>query len=244
MRTLVPFAIALAFGAIGACTARDPNAPVLVFTGTGTSPNDVTAILNLLARAEIAHDTATSDELNAMEPAALRQRRLIIVPGGNFIEIGAALTPAAAAKVRAAVHDGVNYLGICAGGFLAGRINGHTSFDLTNGVQFPFYAISGRGIRKAAVPIARRGQPTLEHYWEDGPQFTGWGEPAATYPDGTPAIVEGDVGSGWVVLVGVHPEAPENWRAGMTFRTPASADQAFATTLIRAALDRTPLAPR
>ncbi|MFI5076014.1 MAG: hypothetical protein ACHQRO_01665, partial [Vicinamibacteria bacterium] len=90
--------------------------------------------------------------------------------------------------------------------------------------------------------IARPGQPTLEHYWEDGPQLAGWGAPIATYPDGTPAIVEGAVGRGWVVLSGVHPEAPESWRDGMTFRTPAAADNAFAATLIRAALDRTPLA--
>ena len=28
------------------------------------------------------------------------------------------------------------------------------------------------------------------------------------YPDGTPAIVEGTFGNGWVILSGVHPEAP------------------------------------
>jgi len=244
MRARVGFLIALALAAVGACKARNPNAPVLVYTGTGTSPNDVTAILNLLARNAIAHDTASSDELDAMDPAALRQRRLIIVPGGNFIEMGAVLTPATTAKVRAAVHDGVHYLGICAGGFLAGRINGHPSFDLTNGVQFGFYAASRQGIRKTVVPIVWPGHATLEHYWEDGPQLTGWGAPVATYPDGTPAVVEGEVGKGWVVLAGVHPEAPEDWRTGMTFRTPVSEDQAFAVTLIRAALDRTSLLPR
>jgi len=244
MRARAGFLIALVLAAVVACKARHPNAPVLVYTGTGTSPNDVIAIVNLLARDQIDHDTATAAELNAMEPAALRHRRLIIVPGGNFIEMGGALTPATTAKVRAAVHDGVHYLGICAGGFLAGRIDGHHSFDLTNGVQFPFYAASRQGIRKAAVPIAWPGHPTLEHYWEDGPQLTGWGAAVATYPDGTPAVVEGGVGKGWVVLAGVHPEAPDDWRTGMTFRTPASEDQAFAVTLIRAALDRTSLRPR
>jgi hypothetical protein len=53
--------------------------------------------------------------------------------------------------------------------------------------------------------------------------------------------VEGTSGSGWVVLSGVHPEAPAAWRRGMTFTTPVSVDNAYAATLIRAALNRSPL---
>jgi glutamine amidotransferase-like uncharacterized protein len=74
---------------------------------------------------------------------------------------------------------------------------------------------------------------------EDGPQFTGWGAVVGKYPDGTPAIVEGTCGKGWVILTGVHPEAPANWRRGMTFTTPASVDHAYAATLIDAALHGT-----
>jgi hypothetical protein len=39
----------------------------------------------------------------------------------------------------------------------------------------------------------------------------------------------------------VHPEAPESWRRGLTFSTPATTDNAFAATLIHAALNRTSL---
>jgi glutamine amidotransferase-like uncharacterized protein len=233
-----------ALGALAACRPSSDGAapPVLLFAGTGTSPGDVKAVEALLRRGGLEYATATSAELNAMDAAALRRHRLLIVPGGNFVEMGAALTPAAAANVRGAVRDGASYLGICAGAFLAGRFTGYNSFDLTSGVKFGFYAISSQGVRKAVVPIARPGEPTLEHYWEDGPVLAGWGTPIATYPDGTPAIAEGAVGRGWVVLSGVHPEAPESWRSGMTFRTPAAEDNAFAATLIRAALGRTPLA--
>ena len=59
----------------------------------------------------------------------------------------------------------------------------------------------------------------------------------AKYPDGMPAVVQGKVGKGWMVLTGVHPEAPESWRRGMSFATPASVDQAYAATLIEAALN-------
>jgi hypothetical protein len=44
---------------------------------------------------------------------------------------------------------------------------------------------------------------------------------------------------GDLLLSGVHAEAPASWRHGMTFTTPASVDNAYAATLIHAALDRT-----
>ena len=84
------------------------------------------------------------------------------------------------------------------------------------------------------MAIAVAAGPTLDQYWEDGPEFTGWGAVVGKYPDGTPAIVQGTFGNGWVVLTGVHPEAPANWRRGMTFTTPASEDNAYAGTLIHA----------
>ncbi|MDQ6943843.1 MAG: hypothetical protein M3169_15185, partial [Candidatus Eremiobacteraeota bacterium] len=73
---------------------------------------------------------------------------------------------------------------------------------------------------------------------EDGPQLTGWGEVVGKFSDGTPAIVEGSVGKGWVILSGIHAEAPATWRRGMKFNTPVSADTAYARTLIVAALNR------
>ena len=117
----------------------------------------------------------------------------------------------------------------------------YNGLNLTAGVRFPFYAIENQGIRKAAVPIAIAGGQAMTHYWEDGPQLTGWGDVVAKYPDGTPAIVQGAVGNGWAILSGVHPEAPESWRRGMAFDTPASTDNAYAATLIAAARNRTRL---
>jgi glutamine amidotransferase-like uncharacterized protein len=175
-----------------------------------------------------------------MSESQLMAHRLMIIPGGNYIAMGNSLAPDTATNIRKAVQGGLNYLGICAGGLLAGNATGN-SLNLTSGVRFGFYAEVNRGIHKAAVAIAGVGAPALEHYWENGPQFTGWGAVVGKYPDGTPAIVEGTSGKGWVVLCGVHPEAPENWRRGMTFTTPASAANAYAGTLIEAALHGTSL---
>jgi glutamine amidotransferase-like uncharacterized protein len=216
------------------------SAPILLFNGTGTSPNDVAAVETVLNSEHLNYSTVNSRQLNAMGGSRIREFRLLIVPGGNFIDIGNSLTSSTTANIRNAVQNGLNYFGIYAGGFFAGD-SGYNGLNLTSGVRFGFYAAESRGIRKAAVAIVGAGTPPLDQYWEDGPQFTGWGAVVGKYPDGTPAIVEGTFGSGWVILTGVHPEAPAGWRRGMTFTTPASVDNAYAGTLVHAALNRASL---
>jgi glutamine amidotransferase-like uncharacterized protein len=217
------------------------GASILLFNGTGSSPNDVAAMERVLNSSHFSYSTATSLQLNAMNGSQIRGYRLLIVPGGNFVDMGRSLTSSTTASIRRAVQSGLNYLGICGGGFLAGKSDYYNGLDLASGATFRFYSAEGRGIRKAAVSIAVAGGPSLDQYWEDGPQFTGWGAVVGKYPDGTPAIVEGASGNGWVVLTGVHPEAPASWRRGMTFATPATVDNAYAGTLVHAALNRVPL---
>jgi glutamine amidotransferase-like uncharacterized protein len=222
--------------------ARSAPAPILLFTGTGTSAGDVAAVEQVLEHNRLAYATATSPQLNRMSTPQLMAYRLIIVPGGNFMDMSASLTPRTAAAVHDAVQGGVNYLGVCAGAFLAGDGHGYyNSLDLTSGVRFGFYSAEKRGIRKAVVAVAGVDAAPVEHYWEDGPELSGWGRVVGKYPDGTPAIVEGTSGQGWVILVGVHPEAPERWRRGMPFTTPASVANAYAGTLVQAALAHSPL---
>lgn len=214
--------------------------PILLFNGKGTSPNDVAAIETLLEKSQISYSTANSAQLGEMSAARLRTYHLIIVPGGDFTRIGIGLKKDTAVKLRDAVQSGVNYLGICAGAFFAGRTP-YNGLNLTSGVQFGFYSAEARGVRRAAVPISGAGTPTLDQYWEDGPQLTGWGAVVGRYPDGTPAVVQGQSGAGWIILAGIHPEAPESWRGGMDFNTPARTDHAYAVALIRSAMDRRPL---
>ena len=227
---------------VASCARSGPRRtpPVLLFAGTGTSPNDVKAVKGVLASRNLAFATADSARLNGMSSSEIRDYRLLIVPGGDYLEIGKGLTPATAARVRDAVHGGVNYLGICAGALLAGNVPGN-GLDLTGGVRFGFYDAVNRNVHRAAVTIAPAGAPPMEQYWEDGPQLAGWGAVVARYPDGTPAAVQGRSGAGWVVLVGTHPEAPEGWRRGLGFTTPAAAANAWAGTLVDAALRGTPL---
>jgi hypothetical protein len=232
---------ALTLAALGFTGCADRvQAPVLLFDGTGTSPNDVRAVAAILEERQLDFDTADSGELDSMKIEQLRTYRLIIVPGGNFEHIGNHLGRTTVANLRAAVHGGTNYVGICAGAFFAGD-SPYNGLNLTDGVRFPFYSAEAQGIRKAAVRISSPGLAPIDHYWEDGPELSGWGQPVASYPDGTPAVVEGRAGRGWVVLVGTHPEAPESWRGDLEFSTPARDSQAYAARLIDAALAGRPL---
>ena len=215
--------------------------PVLLYNGKGASSSDVSAIEAVLGNLGIRYATADSSELNGMSEAQLGGYKLIIVPGGNSITIGASLTRQTSSAIRGAVAQyGTHYLGICAGAFFGGY-SIYNGVDLTAGVPFDFYADEFKGIHVEPVEITRPNDGWLDVYWEDGPQFSGWGAAVAKFPDGTPAIVEGQSGKGFVIFTGVHLEAPESWRGSMIFRTPVAVDLAYAGTVIQAALNGTPL---
>ena len=167
------FVSCFAFLTLTGCARPESSATasILLLTGTGTSPNDVAAIAKILKGRDFDYATANSEQLNGMTESQLMAYRLIIVPGGNYITMGNSLTPESTRRIQNAVQRGVNYLGICAGAILAGKAKCN-GVNLTAGVKFDFYAEVNRGIHKAAVPIACVNTPVIEHYWEDGPQFT------------------------------------------------------------------------
>ncbi len=103
------------------------------------------------------------------------------------------------------------------------------------------YVDEFKGIHVEPVQITRPNDGWLDVYWQDGPQFSGWGAVVAKFPDGTPAIVEGQSGKGFVIFTGVHLEAPQSWRGSMIFRTPVAVDLAYAGTVFPAALNGTAL---
>ena len=215
-------------------------ATVLLYDGTGTSSSDVLAVEARLQALNRPYATANTSQLDGMTETQLKAYALLIVPGGNSITIGDNLSHGAVINIQNAVSSGLHYLGICAGSFFGGY-SIYNGVDLTSGVWFNFYADENRGIHKEPVEISFSAGGPLDIYWQDGPQLSGWGNVVGKYPDGTPAIVEGQYGSGWVILSGVHPEAPANWRTGMNFTTPLTVDLAYADTLISAALSGTSL---
>lgn len=212
--------------------------PVLLFNGNGTSSTDVIAIETILNTMKLGFATVNTSQLNAMTQTQLKAYRLLIVPGGNSITIGDSLSKTATTNVHnAVISGGLHYLGICAGGFFGGY-SIYNGLNLTGGKWFNLYSSA----YKESLNITYPNGSKLDVYWQQGPQFTGWGSIVARYPDGAPAIVEGKSGVGWVILVGVHPEAPLSWRYGMSFTSSVSSNNSYAATLISAAINGTTLA--
>jgi glutamine amidotransferase-like uncharacterized protein len=222
-------------------TATTSSVPVLIYNGTGTSSSDVAAVESIVSSLHLGYHTANSSALDKMTVSQLLGYRLFLVPGGNAITISAYLTKTATANVRSAVSSGLNYLGICAGGFFSGSSAYHNFTDLTGSVWFNVYN-TGKGTGKEAISITFPGGVKRDIYWQDGPNLNGWGKVVAKYPNGVTAMSEGFYGKGFVLLSAVHPEAPASWRYGMTFYTSLDNDLAFARTLVTSALNRTMLA--
>ena len=214
---------------------------MLLFTGTGTTSGSVAAVETILSDLSLTYATATSSQLNGMSETAMKAYKLLLVPGGNAITISQNLSSTTINNVHnAIVNGGLHYLGICAGAFFAGNSGIYHYLDLTpSGVWFNYYADYFKGITKEAVEIKGADGKTLDQYWQDGPQLSGWGSVVAKYPDGTPTVVEGKSGAGWVILCAVHPEATAAWRIGMTFTTSVATDNAYAETLVTNALNGT-----
>ena len=164
-----------------ACRAADSTgapANVLLFNGRGTSSNDVAAVTRSLHDSHLSYSIADSPRLDAMGESELRAYRLLIVPGGNFEQIGNGLKPRTTATLRNAIRHGLNYLGLCAGAFFAGD-SPYNGLNLTSGVRFTFYAAESLGVHKAAIPMAIAGSLALDNYWEDGrssPVGAAWSE--------------------------------------------------------------------
>lgn len=226
---------------LAASYAATTSVPVLLFNGAGTSSSDVAAVESVLSRLNLHYSTANTSQINAMSQARLAAYKLLIVPGGNSITIGKNLSHSATTRIHdAIVKNGLHYLGICAGAFFGGY-SIYNGLNLTNGVWFNFYPDEFKGIHKASLMISFPNATKLDMYWQDGPQLSHWGHIISKYPDGMPAMVEGKSGNGWVILSGVHPEAPTNWRSGMNFSTSVATDQAYAGKLVSNALNGTSL---
>jgi glutamine amidotransferase-like uncharacterized protein len=89
---LIPCIAALALTACAPPTSND-SPPILLFNGTGTSPNGVKAVEAVLKDSHLKYATVNSQQLNGMSESRLMAYRLMIVPGGNYTTIGNSLTP-------------------------------------------------------------------------------------------------------------------------------------------------------
>jgi hypothetical protein len=224
----------------------------LIFNGDGTSPTDEQSLVSIAQSYGLKTQAVTSAQLEAMTASQLASYPLIIWPGGDSSTMSASLDAGTRERVReAVVNAGVNFVGFCAGAWIA------IGPDLDPEGQ-PYWGL-------AIAPYAY-----VTEYYPDGPGTTEpvaamvmssfgdgtsrdlvwWGGPflptipnavVSKYPDGTAEMVELQAGNGFVVLSGVHPEAPEDWRTEENLVDTDGLDFDIAWKLMDAALTRTRL---
>jgi glutamine amidotransferase-like uncharacterized protein len=194
-----------------------PHPPVaLVYRGPATLPGCAEAVAALLKSSPWGFDVAYvgPDEILPLGGEVLATAALYAQPGGGTLKRGYRHLKRHRDEIRAFVHSGGRYLGICLGGYLAGATPG---FALLPGDTDQYVASAGATVdseHDTLVQVSWRGRRrTL--YFQDGPYF--WLRPGseadilATYRNGTIAAMVTRFGAGRVGVVGPHPEATEDW---------------------------------
>lgn len=222
---------------------------VLLFNGLGTSVSDWQTLEGIIRNMGLTYKLVNSAALNAMSTAELIQYKLILIPGGNSNVIINNLTLATKIKVRKAVRDsGVSFLGICAGAFAAVGIDTYSNttayygFAVAQGDYLPHWYPGGNSTLITSIQKINfaTGNSRFMTWW-DGPSVTDWKAGViARYPDGKAAISQTWTGKGFVIVSGIHPEAPKSWQYD-TGVDPDGTDYDIAIQLISAALNRKPL---
>lgn len=190
----------------------------LVYRGPAGCPGCSEAVAKLLHSSQWHFDVqyVGPNERLMLSAATLQAATLYAQPGGSG-ELSQAYQQVKkhAHVLRNYVASGGRYLGICMGGYLAGRTPG---FRLLPGDTDQFIASRGASVRTEAdtiVNVRWLGQ-LRSMYFQDGPAFLldrGAADVIvlATYTNGKIAALVAPYGKGKVGVSGPHPEATAAW---------------------------------
>jgi glutamine amidotransferase-like uncharacterized protein len=215
-------------GAMTNARAHPVSRPLaLVYRGPAGCPGCSEAVAGLLHSSQWHFDVQYigPNERLMLSATTLRAATLYAQPGGSG-ELSQAYQQVKrhAQEIRSFVASGGRYLGICMGGYLAGRTPG---FQLLPGDTDQWIASRGASVRTEAetiVNVCWRGQ-RRSMYFQDGPYFlldrsaTGV-RVLATYTNGKIAALVAPYGRGKVGVSGPHPEATIAWYEASHLVTP------------------------
>jgi glutamine amidotransferase-like uncharacterized protein len=199
----------------------------LVYRGPAGCPGCSEAVAELLHSSHWGFDVQYigPDEQLLLSATTLRAATLYAQPGGSG-ELSQAYQQLRkhTHAIRNYVASGGRYLGICMGGYLAGKTPG---FQLLPGDTDQFIASRGASVRTEAdtvVNVNWREQPR-PMYFQDGPSFRlDYGATdvlvLATYTNGKIAALVAPYGKGKVGVSGPHPEATTEWYDASHLVTP------------------------
>lgn len=192
-----------------------------------------------------------------LDRGALAGAALYVQPGGGSLRPAWRRMRRHADAIRGFVDGGGRYLGLCLGGYLAGRTPGFGLLpgDAERHIRAPQARV--RDARPHLVGVDWQGHP-CRMYFQDGPVFTldapGAGPPAgnaaraesagtrvlARYRDGSAAALVAGFGRGRVAVCGPHPEATPDWFADDGLPQPGPTAHAAGLALVDALMTPAP----
>ena len=228
-------------------------ADFLIYNGYGIDTTGTDALVEIIQSKGLTQRVVTEEEFNPMTADEFAQYGTFIWPGGYNSEIDEELSPSARRELRKAViQKGLNFVGICAGAFLA--VGPKTDVDdvpawglaLIEGNYLQNYTTSS-GRREAMVPTSFPDGSMRQLMLWSGPFFdlnaqkTNAQVIARYAEDSKPAMIQAKVNNSLVVLSGPHPEAPQLWQTESGLVDVDGLDWEIAWKLINAAHTGQPL---
>lgn len=187
----------------------------LLFTGPSAWGAEVESLEEILYSHGTTYREVTPAQLEAMSLTELASFSALVIPGGDAPTMTRSMSAATHAKLREAVQEqGLNYLGFCAGAWLAVAPAPAPGEDvvyglgLVNGPVQELTALARQGREFAIAQALFPGGNKRNLLWYGGPITPDIPRGVvAKYPDGTPAISQLHSGKGFVVISGLHPAA-------------------------------------
>ncbi|MGV9299004.1 BPL-N domain-containing protein [Amycolatopsis sp. NPDC003676] len=225
--------------------ARTAEAPLaLVYNGPQGCADCGPAAADLLRRApqHFRVEYVGPGTGKPLTAAVLAKAQLYVQPGGGQdLDRTWQDLDGSAGAVRDWVRNGGSYLGLCFGGYLAGRDPG---FGLLPGDTHGYAGSPGSTVpdeRDTVIEVSWRGKPR-HMYFQDGPAFRldegSHATVLATYTNGAPAVAVAPYGKGRVGVSGPHPEADASWYDEKGLTNPDGVQMDLAYELIQATVSR------
>ncbi len=239
-------------GAIFGAPSEGPRAfstDAMVFTGDGTWGTEINSLEGILANHHATYQEINSEQLESLSLSDLAQFGVLIFPGGQGATQAKSVSADTHDRLRKAIQqEGVGYLGLCAGAFIAvaptppvGQDVSY-GFGIVNGPVPDYYFLEDQGIDISMTLHSFPDGTTQDILWYGGPVTPdGPGVVIAKYPNGNPAISQIWAGKGLVLLSGGHPTASQATLAALGVTSSDGIHQELAWKLVNAAIQGHPL---
>lgn len=217
---------------------------VLIYSGPGSWRAEVEALKMILFSHGATYETLSPDQINKLSLQDFSKYRAILFAGGDAPTVCRALTTESHARIREAVQKkGINYLGFCAGAWLAVAPAAKPGEDVVYGlgvVNAPLLKLNYLSLQGAHYALDNSIFPDGSQrklLWYGGPVTLDLpGTVVAKYSDGTPAISQIKSGQGLVIMSGLHPAATKSILYYVGLYDREAIDPDFAWALLEAVI--------